>query len=131
MSNNDLTVEEQRWSDRAGKALRDSEAQLDAVTVARLRAARANALERAAAPSWSWAMPELRTLGGVGAALAVGVLAWTLVPRPAPVAPVATVNLAAADALELVTDEQGPEFYENLDLYLWLEEAGGAGSSGA
>lgn len=128
MSNdNDLETGEQNWADRAGHALRASEAQLDAVTVARLRAARARAMDSACAPS-SWLAPGLRSLGGIGAgaALAVAVLAWTLLPRTT-LTPETdpAVNLAGMDALELLTDEQGPEFYEDLDLYLWLEEESG------
>jgi hypothetical protein len=127
----DLDTEERRWADRAGKALRESEAQLDAVTVARLRAARARAMERAAAPA-AWTLPGLLPAGGIGAAaLAVAVLAWTLLPRGGSVPEVDPVNLAGVDALELLTDEQGPEFYQNLDLYLWLEEPGEVRSSGA
>ena len=126
---NDLTTEERRWADSAGKALRESETHVDAVTAARLRAARARALERvASAPSWTWvapAMPGLPWLGGIGAGATLGIalLAWALLPRTAAVPEVA-VNLAGVNALELLTDEQGPEFYQDLDLYLWLEESG-------
>lgn len=133
--NNDLTPEERQWSDSAGAALRRSETQLDAVLTARLRAARARALAEASARPAPWiAAPGLSWLSGagVGATLAIGLLAWTLLPKTAVLPePAGNVNLAGVDALELLTDEQGPDFYENLDLYLWLEESGEVRSSGA
>ena len=124
---NDLTTEERHWADRAGKALRESETHVDAVTAARLRAARARALERVASEassSWAPALPGLTWLNGMGAGATLGIalLAWALLPRTAAVPEVA-VNLAGVNALELLSDEQGPEFYQDLDLYLWLEES--------
>lgn len=133
--NNDLTPEERQWSDSAGEALRRSEIQLDAVLTARLRAARARALAEASTRPALWgAAPGLPWLSsvGAGATLAIGLLAWMLLPKTGVLPEAAgTVNLAGADALELLTDEQGPDFYENLDLYLWLEESGEVRSSGA
>ncbi len=122
---NDLTPEERTWMESAGQALRASENEFDAVTTARLRAARARAMAAVSERNSPWLL-------AAPAALTAALLAWTLLPRTAlQPEPVTAVNLAGLDALELLTDEQGPEFYENLDLYLWLEEAGGAGSSGA
>lgn len=113
----DLSAEERVWADSAGKALRESENSLDAVTLMRLRAARARAVDaatpRALPQRWGWALP---------AAVAAGLFAVVVVPQlmltrgPA-------VNVAEAETLDVLTDEMDPEFYENLDLYLWLEES--------
>lgn len=112
----DLTADERALAESAGKALRASENSIDAVTLMRLRAARARAVEaampRALPQRLGWAVP---------AALAAGVLAVVIAPR-LDFAPTA-VNVAEAEALDVLTDEMGPEFYENMDLYLWLEES--------
>jgi hypothetical protein len=117
----DLSPEERAWRDSAGRALRESEQQFDAVTVARLRAARARAVGSIGVFEHrhaSWGFPM---------ALAAGLLAVVLVPRmsfePRPGLP---VNVAESHALEMLTDRVGPEFYRNLDFYLWLEESGGS-----
>lgn len=99
------------WSERLGRALRLSEQRLDPTTLARLRAARSRAVLAARPPprGLRWWLP---------AALAAGLLLAWLRQAPAPRAP---VNVAAVESLEMLTDELGPEFYEALDLYLWLE----------
>jgi hypothetical protein len=84
---------------------------VDAVTAARLAAARRRALAATApprhAPLWAAALAA-----GVIGALALGV---QLRPR-ADTAP------AADDSLELlVYEEEGPEFYQDLELYEWLD----------
>lgn len=109
------TVDEQNWAERIGKALRASEQQLGGMSLAQLRAARARAVGAAAErrTALRWAVP---------AALTAALLAWMLLPRPEPQLP---VNVAEGDALEVLTDEMDPEFYRDLDLYLWLEDTGG------
>lgn len=112
----DPTADDRAWAQSAARALRESEDSIDAVTLMRLRAARARAVEAAAPRAlpqrWGWALP---------AAVAAGVLAVVIAPR-LDFAPSA-VNVAEAEALDVLTDEMGPEFYENMDLYLWLEES--------
>ncbi|MCI0750142.1 MAG: hypothetical protein L0Y32_06340 [Nevskiales bacterium] len=123
--NEHLNKDDQQWAEAAGQALRASERQLDARTLMRLRAIRTQALAETDTPMWHarWAVP---------AALAAGVLAWVLIPfgshephgiqdLPALV----SLDLSEAEALELLMSERGPEFYQNLDFYLWLEENAG------
>lgn len=101
------------------RALRDSE-QLDMVTRAKLRAARARAIDAARAPArpWLWAVPT--------AAMAVLVAAlWmpgTPTTAPLPQVPGTTV---ASEALDVLTDEQSPDFYQDLELYEWLDREAG------
>jgi len=113
----DLTAEERAWADDAGRALRASENSLDAVTLMRLRAARARAVAEAAPRAlpqrWGWAIP---------AALAAGLLAVVVAPQLT-LTRAPAVNVAETETLDVLTDEMDPEFYENLDLYLWLEES--------
>jgi hypothetical protein len=103
---------------RLREALRQSEAEVDPMTAIRLRAARARAMD-AAKPqrsAWLWAVPA--------ATAATAVLVATLwlpgSPTPGPAAPAATESVAL-EALDVLADEQGPEFYQNLELYEWLE----------
>jgi hypothetical protein len=99
-----------------GNALRDSELRLDGFTLARLRAARRRAVEAAGrrGAGLRWALVPV----AVAAALAV----WLLLPRAAVTPGAPPVNAASADTLDLLTDERGPAFYQNLDLYRWLED---------
>lgn len=109
-------VNETDWAKRMRDALRASEATVDGKARARLAEARARAVRASRASglgsAMRWAVP---------AAMAAGALAWMLVPRHAVVGE-ELVDVAGADALELLTDEMEPEFYQNLELYLWLEE---------
>lgn len=100
--------------------LRASEA-LDYVTASRLGAARARALAVHSAPRRWFPGLWLGSGGVAAAALLVMVVApWR---GPLPVAPAAPA-LAQGDALEWLLDENDPEFYEDLELYHWLEEPG-------
>lgn len=102
-------------------ALRDSET-LDYVTRARLGAARARAVAEARKPRGLGATHWL----GLGGALAAGLLVAVLAPWRAGVpVPVAPTSIAHGDTLELLLDENDPEFYEDLDLYRWIEGQGG------
>lgn len=104
---------------RLREALRQSEAEIDPVTAIRLRAARARALE-AAKPQrsgWLWAVPAATA----ATALLVATLWLPGTPGPAPAVPVAPESVAM-EALDVLADEQGPEFYQNLELYEWLEQ---------
>ncbi|HUS23787.1 MAG TPA: hypothetical protein VM369_02480 [Candidatus Binatia bacterium] len=121
MNDLDLERETELWFGRAGEALRESEQQLDAVTLMRLRAIRARALAEArpvaARHAANWAVPL---------AAAAGLATWALLPRlmvaPGPVAGPAEV--ASVDALDLMTDEHGPDFYRDLEFYAWLQARG-------
>jgi hypothetical protein len=110
---NDLDPGDRSFAESARRALRESE-HLDAVSAARLAAGRRRALARAfgrnAAP-WRWA---------AGFALAATVLLAVILPRLQPQAP---YDPADTDTLEIVTDELGPDFYEDLDFYQALDDA--------
>lgn len=106
----DVNPQDEALARRLAAALRDSEQNLDAVTRARLAAARARAVAAAAPPAWrGWALP---------AALAAGLAVYAVLPlrEAAPVRPA-----EPALALELMADELGPEFYRDLDFYQWLQ----------
>jgi hypothetical protein len=90
---------------------------LDAVTAARLTAARHRALAAVAprrhAPLWAAALAA-----GVIGALALG-LQFRQGADPAP---------GADDSMDLlVYEEEGPEFYQDLELYEWLDHEMRAG----
>lgn len=110
-----MTPEDERLAQDLRRTLRDSE-NLDLVTAAKLRAARARALD-AAQPQrkpWLWALPA--------AAAAVLVAALWLPGAPPPAATPAGGSAGASEVLDVLVDEQGPEFYQDLDLYEWLEQ---------
>lgn len=110
----ELTPEQRKLAARLRAAL-DSGRAVDAVTAARLAVARRRALAAAAprshAPLWAAAL----------AASVIGALALSFVLQPGR-------DAAADDSLELlVYEEEGPEFYQDLELYEWLDHEMGAG----
>lgn len=93
--------------------------QLNDIVVARLRAARLRATEVAARknerPAW------IKPVGGlVTATLVVGVAASLWVANP-------TLPKQGIEDIELLASAESPEFYQDLDFYLWLEEQARAG----
>lgn len=114
----DLPPSERALALRLRQRLRDSES-LDFVTTSRLSAARARALDGRDAgrrSTWWWAS------GGLAAA-AVAVIA-VLVFAPALRTPGVVAEPAAADSLDILTDDVDPELYEDLELYRWLAQEG-------
>ncbi len=92
---------------------------LDAGTVARLRAARAQAWQRASLPPrTAAARPRPRwwlPVGGfavAGIVLAVAGTLWFAAPGGAPV--------AGFEDVELLASKESPEFYAELEFYNWL-----------
>ena len=109
---------EDKFLNAAKRALDEAEKNLDAGTVARLRAARREAIEQGLPhPSRmrpGWLLP----LGGfatAGVVLAVAGLLWFSAPNP---------NLLQANVsdIELLTAHENPEFFADLDFYDWLED---------
>ena len=93
--------------------------QLDDIVVARLRAARLRATEVAARknerPAW------INPIGGlVTATLVVGVATSLWMANP-------TFPKQGIEDMELLASAESPEFYQDLDFYLWLEEQARAG----
>lgn len=98
------------------KAVLDRQVQdLDPRMAARLQAARRQALEAGPQPGW---MPWLATSGFATAIVLITVLWWKQ-PQPQP-------PLPAMEEFELLASAEGLEFYDDLELYVWLADAGGA-----
>ena len=100
--------------------LRRQEADLDLTTAARLRAARAKALEATNRPlrrtGWLYAS------GGFATAAAIALVVFLQAPLPGTIsAPEGKLRPTKAEAFEVLTDEVDTEFYEDLDLYRWLD----------
>jgi len=108
---------EEKFLDAAKRALDDAEKNLDAGTVARLRAARRAAIEqglrRPSRMRPGWLLP----VGGFATAaivLSVAGLLWFSAPNP---------NLLQTNVsdIELLAAHENPEFFADLDFYDWLE----------
>ena len=108
---------EDKFLNAAKRALDDAEKNIDAGTVARLRAARREAIEqglrRPARLRPGWLLP----LGGFATAaivFAVAGLLWFSAPNP---------NLLQPNVsdIELLTAHENPEFFADLDFLDWLE----------
>lgn len=103
--------DDETLAQRLGEVLRESEHELDALTLARLRAARLRALQ-SAQPRRRWLLATTGLLG-TAAALLLALGAWWLqLPAQTPAALEDLPLLSAAEELELLDD---------LDFYLWLE----------
>lgn len=106
----ELNDNEARLAERTRQALRQSERTLDTDTTARLRSAREQAVAMMQRPRWAlnWAVP-------VGA-VAAGLLVFALLPTTTPV-----LEPKGMESLEILADDMGPEFYQDLEFYEWLE----------
>lgn len=108
---------EEKFLQDAKRVLAEAENNLDAGIVARLRAARQQAIEQGpwkslrARPRW------LLPLGGfatAGIALAVAGLLWFSAPNGSPLQ-------ANMGDIELLTAQENPDFFSELEFYEWLE----------
>jgi hypothetical protein len=114
-----MTNETDRKLEAQARRLLDDAAQnLDADTVARLRAARARAWQlaeqtprTAARPRSRWWLP-VGGLAVAGIVLAVAGTLWLAAPGGAPV--------AGLEDVELLASKESPEFYAELEFYNWL-----------
>ena len=87
---------------------------LDDLVVARLRAARLRATEVAGKRQQRFAW--LKSAGGlVAASLVIAVAATVWLTNP-------TAPNNGFDDLEMLVSAESPEFYQDLDFYLWLDE---------
>ncbi len=108
---------EDKFLQDAKRALDAAEKNLDAGTVARLRAARRTAIEQGlhkparARPGWLLPVGGFATAGIV---LAVAGLLWFSAPNG---------NLMQANMgdMELLTAHENPDFFTELEFYEWLE----------
>ena len=90
---------------------------LDYVTSSRLRAARARALVTAQPKPRGW----LYATGGLTAAALVAAVIVLRMPSFGLSHSVDTAATAQADAIEILTDDVDADFYEDLELYRWLD----------
>ncbi|MFL6655514.1 MAG: hypothetical protein ACJ8KA_12050 [Sulfurifustis sp.] len=116
------TPEERDIVETARRVLHRSERDCDELTVARLRAARRRALEAEPRPAFRrWSLA-----GAVAAAATIAGLAGVLwLQTPSDMAPVPTAS-SVAD-IDLLTTNESPEFYNDLDFYDWLATDSDAG----
>jgi hypothetical protein len=107
------TEAEGRFTEAVRGALRGSE-RFDVVTESKLRAARARALDAARAPPRAWRSPA--AFASALLAIVAMASAWWLRMAPGADDP----DIAPLEALDVLTDDLDPEFYQDLDLYRWL-----------
>ena len=108
------------WTGQARKVLEESAQNLDAATLSRLNRARQRALEQARPRALRpWFLPAgLASACAVLIAVAVAWHAPTHTPTPA----LADANAGTfASDLDMMSSDDGIEFYEDLDFYAWLD----------
>jgi hypothetical protein len=115
----ELPPPERELARRLQATLRTQDDGVDAVMTARLRAARARALDDAPGHRVSgW----LFASGGLAAATALAVLLVMHPLRATTSGPASgSAQAPQAEALEVLTDDVDAELYEDLELYRWLE----------
>jgi len=95
---------------------------IDVATQARLRTARREAVTASETRSQpAWLMP----MGSLAAAATVAVLTVSLWQMPTDQA--TDSQLPPLEDIALLSDNEGLEFYEDLDFYLWLDDEKEAG----
>ena len=112
-----------RFVSAAKRVLDEAGKNLDAATLARLRATRRQVVQEGlrrpmrARPAWLLPAGGLVTAGVV---LAVAALLWFNAPSPNPI----QANLGD---LDLLTAHESPDFFADLDFYDWLDRNADAG----
>lgn len=109
-------LSEARLAGRLSERLDRLDDDLDELTVAKLRAARLQAVEQAARPSRRWRpwLPAAAT------AMLLVVVTSVWLQRPVALAP--AVPAVAFEDLELLAGPEELEFYESLEFVTWLAE---------
>jgi hypothetical protein len=111
--------DERRFTESARRALDEAAERLDAGTLERLAAARRQALDaaraargaRAPGGSRRWLWPA--TAVAFASATVAAVALWLWFASPA-------APLNGFEDLELLAAQEHPEFYQDLDFYVWL-----------
>jgi len=108
------------WTEQAKELLDDSTRNLDAATLSRLNRARQRALEQARPRVLRpWFLPA--GLASACAVLIAVAVAWhTPTSTVAPTLTGANAGTFAGD-LDMMTSDDGIEFYQDLDFYAWLD----------
>lgn len=105
----------------ARKLRQERERALDELTIARLRAARLNAVATKHHRARFWGIAG--GIAATGFALALAGVVWLRGPADIPATPVSEPTLADLDLLST----ESPEFYGNLDFYRWLASQSDSG----
>ncbi len=107
--------------DEVRRLLSATEAETDPRIRMRLKSARLRALDAAAEQvPWYLRFPRLITVGSLATVAVIAVSFWILAERgPLPAGPV--------EDLELLTNKEQIELYNDLDFYRWLESSDHAG----
>lgn len=107
------------WTLKAKQVLDDSAQGLDAATLSRLNRARQAALEQARPRAMRpWFVPA--GLASACAVLIAVAVAWHMPRHPVPAPTDANPGTFASD-LDMMSSDDGLEFYEDLDFYAWLD----------
>ena len=123
--NGNGSEKEARFLEKARQALLASEDRLDAATLARLRDARAKAVEAAEGRARGFfRIPNWMRVGAFAtAAAAVLVFAVWVDPQRQ------ELPVKSPDEFEIVLNADNFDLYEDMEFYEWLAEAGNGGST--
>jgi hypothetical protein len=106
------------WTEQARHALDESAQNLDASTLSRLNRARQGALAQGR-PLRPWYLPA--GLASACAVLVAVAIAWHT-PTNSIMPTAAGANAGSFDSdLDMMTSDDGIEFYQDLDFYAWLD----------
>jgi hypothetical protein len=106
-----MSEHDERFTRNLKKTLDAGAEQIDAATLARLRAVRREALHAGAPRPWRWALPA----AGMATVAAIALTVYWL---PQEVTPGAASFEEAA-----LLQAEDPELYRDLEFYEWLEQA--------
>ena len=108
------------WTGQARQVLDESAQNLDAATLSRLNRARQRALGQAGARKLQpWFLPA-GLASACAVLIAVAVVWHTPAHLASPAMADANVGTFASD-LDMMSSDDGIEFYEDLDFYAWLD----------
>jgi hypothetical protein len=113
--------EDRAFAERARTLLDEDARRLDGPTLGRLRRAREEALEAGRTGRLLHRLRQARFRVAAAALTAAAAAALVLVVLPLDRSPVPPLG-ADPTELELLASAEGPDFYEELDFYLWIAE---------
>jgi hypothetical protein len=122
--NGNHSDKEARFLEKARQALLASEGRLDAGTLARLRAARAKAVEAAGERQGGFFRIPNWMRAGAFATAAAAVMVFAIWVDP----PKQELPVKSLDEFEMVLYADNLDIYEDMDFYEWLADIGNGGS---